>query len=78
MSKTTTLTICIVLAILFFAIAIYYFIPGYNHLFSSHSPMDRQTKHTLAFAGLGVLSILVALVNRPKNTEASVPEKITA
>jgi hypothetical protein len=64
MSKSTLFYGGIVLAIVFFAFAVYYIIPGIYHPFTFSPPMESHRTHALAFLALSVVSVIVALVNR--------------
>lgn len=48
-------------------LAIYYLIPGVNHILTSSNLPVVHTKHVAAFAVLAVLGIIAALVTRPKS-----------
>lgn len=53
----------ILVAIVGVALAVFFLVPGINHVIT-----DSQThvKHAIAFFALAVVGILIALVNRPK------------
>ncbi|GCE13878.1 hypothetical protein [Tengunoibacter tsumagoiensis] len=69
MSKRQIFLGAIVLAVLFFLIAIYYIVPGYDHLFVTHDSASSHFNHFIAFFGLAVISGFVALVNRSKGVK---------
>lgn len=58
----------IVLAIVFLLVCVYYILPGYYHVLSTHDFTKPQLKHALLFGVLAILAILAALVTRPKST----------
>ncbi len=45
---------------------IYYLIPGFSHILVTHDPLSMHPTHAAAFAALTIISIIAALVNRPK------------
>ncbi|MBA2678091.1 MAG: hypothetical protein H0U76_06820 [Ktedonobacteraceae bacterium] len=66
--KTNNTTIfygAIAVAIIAIAIAVYYAVPGINHILVSDNPTGFHLKHMVAFIILAVIGILAALVNRP-------------
>ena len=64
MSKSTLFYGGIVLAIVFFAFAVYYIIPGIYHPFTFSPSTESHKTHALAFLALSVVSVIVVLVNR--------------
>jgi hypothetical protein len=64
MSKSTLFYGGIVLAIVFFALAVYYIIPGIYHPFTFSLPAESHKTHALAFLALSAVCLIVALVNR--------------
>ena len=64
MNKSTLFYGGIVLAIVFFACAVYYAIPGIYHPFTFSPPMESHRTHAVAFRALSVNCVIVALVNR--------------
>jgi len=56
----------IAVAVVALLIAIYYVIPGVNHVLVSGDPTAVHLKHVFLFAALTVLGIIAALVTRPK------------
>src|SRR5205809_616771 len=69
MSKSTLFYGGIVLAIVFFALGVYYILPGVYHVLTTgaHPPMDPQPGHYLLFFGIAVLCVIAALVTRPQS-----------
>jgi hypothetical protein len=67
MNRTTIFIGALVIALLSLVLAIYYALPGVNHVLVSGTqpPRDPQPTHVALFAVLAVLCIIVALVNRP-------------
>ena len=65
-NKTTLFYGAIVVAIVAIAIAIYYAVPGINHILVSGNPTAFHVKHVVAFSILAIIGILGALVNRPR------------
>lgn len=65
MNKRTLFYGAIVAAIILLALSVYYLIPGvYHPLTFSSAPTDAHLKHAVAFGGLAVICIMVALVSR--------------
>ena len=64
-NNTTLFYGAIGVAIVAIAIAIYYAVPGINHILVSDNPTAFHLKHVVAFVILAVIGILAALVNRP-------------
>jgi hypothetical protein len=64
MNKSTLFYGGIVLAIVFFACAVYYAIPGIYHPFTLSPPMESHRTHAVAFLALSVICVILALVNR--------------
>lgn len=58
----------IVVAIIALALAIYYVIPGYDHLLVTHDSASMHPTHAAAFGGIAVICIIAALVTRPKSS----------
>lgn len=56
----------IVVAILAILCAIYYIIPGYDHILVTHDSTASHPTHFVVFLGLTIVGVLVALVSRPK------------
>lgn len=67
MNRKTLFVGALIVTLLSIVLAIYYALPGVNHVLVSgaHPPMDPQPTHILLFVILAVLGIIVALVNRP-------------
>jgi hypothetical protein len=67
MNRRTLFIGAIIVALISVVLAIYYALPGVNHVLvsGSHPPMDPQPTHIVLFVILALLSIIVALVNRP-------------
>lgn len=59
----------IVVAMISFALGVYYAIPGVYHVLTTgaHPPMDPQPGHYLLFFGIAVFCVIVALVTRPQS-----------
>jgi threonine/homoserine/homoserine lactone efflux protein len=51
---------------LFLIVAIYYIIPGYDHFLVSTNSSASHIKHAVAFGAISGLSLIVAIINRPK------------
>jgi hypothetical protein len=64
MNKSTLFYGGIVFAIVFFAIAVYYAIPGIYHPFTLSPPMEWHPTHAVAFLALSAVCVIMALVNR--------------
>ena len=63
MKPTTVWILGAIGFILCVAIGIYYLVPlPSEHLFSSHGPNYSDTKHAIAFFGLGVFCLIAARV----------------
>jgi hypothetical protein len=58
----------IVIAIICIALAAFYAIPGIYHPLVSDRPLGSHIKHVALFGALTVLSIIGALVTRPKSS----------
>lgn len=56
----------IVAAILAIGASIYYIMPGYYHLLVTHDPTSSHPTHALLFGFVAVISILAAVINRPR------------
>jgi len=69
MSRTTIFSLSIIVAILCIIIAVYYAIPGVNHVLVSGKVAANQPQptHIVLFVIIAVLGVLVALINRPKS-----------
>jgi hypothetical protein len=67
MNRRTLFIGSLIVALLSVVLAIYYAVPGVNHVLvsGSHPPMDPQPTHIVLFVILALLGIIVALVNRP-------------
>jgi hypothetical protein len=67
MNRMTIFVGALIIALLSLALAIYYALPGVNHVLVSGAqpPRDPQPTHVALFAVLTVLGLIVALVNRP-------------
>ena len=57
----------IVVAVLALALSIYYLIPGIYHPLTTTPPLASHPTHTVAFFILAVISVIAALVTRPKS-----------
>ena len=59
----------IVIAVISFALGVYYAIPGVYHVATSgsHPAMDPQPTHIALFIGIAVVCVIAALVTRPKS-----------
>lgn len=55
--------------------AVYYTIPGIHHVLAPHNPNDIQIKHIIGLAGVAIVCLLVALVNRPKKADSQAEVK---
>src|SRR5258708_24810871 len=65
MNRRTLFYGAIAAAIILLALSVYYLTPGvYHPLTFSGSPTDTHLKHAVAFGGLAVICVLVALVSR--------------
>ena len=58
MRGSTLSTILVVIGILCIAIAIYYIIPGFPHLFTFSPPNESHPTHFIAFLAIGVLALI--------------------
>ncbi len=56
----------IIVAVVALALAIYYVVPGINHVLVSGNPTAMHLKHVALFGAICVLGIIAALVTRPK------------
>lgn len=56
----------IVVAIVSLALAIYYVVPGINHVMVSGNPTAMHLKHVALFAAIFIVCVIGALVTRPK------------
>jgi hypothetical protein len=56
----------IIVAVIALALAIYYVIPGINHVLVSGNPTAMHLKHVALFGVIAVLGVIAALVTRPK------------
>lgn len=56
----------IAVAVVTIILTVYYLIPGVYHVLATHDINSPQPKHAIAFAAVAVISILAALINRPK------------
>lgn len=56
----------IIVAVIALALAIYYVIPGINHVLVSGNPTAMHLKHVALFGVIAVLGVVAALVARPK------------
>jgi len=56
----------IIVAVIALALAIYYVIPGVNHVFVSGNPTAMHLKHVALFGAIFVVCLIGALVTRPK------------
>ncbi len=64
-NNTTLFYGAIVVAVVAIAIAVYYAIPGINHILVTDNHTAFHLKHMVAFIILAIIGILAALVNRP-------------
>ncbi len=73
MKKSTIFYGALVVALISLACAVYYTLPGVNHILvsGSHPPLDPQPAHMALFYGIAVVCIIAALVTRPKSTDRS-------
>ena len=60
MRGSTLSTILVVIGILCIAIAIYYIIPGFPHLFTFSDPNKSHTTHFIAFLAAGILALIAS------------------
>jgi hypothetical protein len=67
-NRSTIFYGAIVVTIIAIAIAVYYAVPGINHVLVSDNPNGFHLKHMVAFIILAIIGILAALVNRPQAT----------
>ncbi|HZO71475.1 MAG TPA: hypothetical protein VFB60_04680 [Ktedonobacteraceae bacterium] len=56
----------IIVAVISLALAIYYVVPGINHVLVSGNPTAMHLKHVALFGVIAVLGVVAALVTRPK------------
>lgn len=56
----------IIVAVVALVLAIYYVIPGINHVLVSGNPTAMHLKHVALFGAIAVLGVIAALVTRPK------------
>ena len=59
--------LAILVAIISVALGVFFLVPNINHIITTS---QTHVKHALAFFGLAVVCILIALVNRPKASAA--------
>jgi len=67
MNKTRLFYGAIVVAVLFFILAVYYAIPGIYHPFTLSPPMEWHPTHAAAFIFVSAICVVVALVNRRRS-----------
>ncbi len=58
------------IAIVAIALSVYYIIPGYSHLLVTHDSTSAHPTHAILFAAIALISILAAVINRPRNRNA--------
>jgi len=66
MNKTTIFYGSISLGLISGLIAIYYIVPGFDHILVSGDPAGSHFKHFIAFAVLAAIFFAVAVMNRNK------------
>ncbi len=67
MNKRTLFYGAIVVAVVALALAVYYIIPGIYHPLTTTPPLASHPTHAVAFFILAIISVVAALVTRPKS-----------
>ncbi len=67
MNKRTLFYGAIVVAVVALALAVYYLIPGIYHPLTTTPPLASHPTHAVAFFILAAISVVAALVTRPKS-----------
>ncbi len=57
----------IIAAVVCIGISIYYIVPGYDHILTTHDSTSSHPTHAFAFFALAVICAIFALVTRPKS-----------
>ena len=67
MNKPVLFYSAIVVMVVALALAVYYIIPGIYHPLTTTPPLASHPTHAIAFFFLAVISVVAALVTRPKS-----------
>ena len=67
MNKRTLFSGAIVVAVVALALAVYFLIPGIYHPLTTTPPLASHPTHAVAFFILAAISVVAALVTRPKS-----------
>ncbi|MFL5658563.1 MAG: hypothetical protein ACJ8CB_30800 [Ktedonobacteraceae bacterium] len=67
MNKPVLFYSAIVVVVVALALAVYYIIPGIYHPLTTTPPLASHPTHAIAFFFLAVISVVAALVTRPKS-----------
>ena len=67
MNKQVLFYSAIVVVVVALALTVYYIIPGIYHPLTTTPPLASHPTHAIAFFFLAVISVVAALVTRPKS-----------
>jgi len=57
----------IIVAVLAVILSVYYIVPGYYHILTTHDYNSGHPTHAVAFAVVAVICIIAALIYRPRS-----------
>lgn len=69
-NRMTIFVGALIVAVLAIAASIYYAMPGYYHILTTHDYTSSHPTHVLLFAVIAVICIIGALVSRPKSAHS--------